>query len=114
MDDTEGLILQGCGGDITEWIEGINDILTKEGILLEGSSFSSVSVFKHENLTNILFAFTDEVKLNIGKLALWRLQSYGNFGGTWLTDYVDNRLGGFEGQSRDSQNLETEEDMNMC
>jgi hypothetical protein len=26
---------------------------------------------------------------------MWRLQSHGTFGGTWLSDYVDNRLGGF-------------------
>lgn len=26
---------------------------------------------------------------------MWRLQSYTAFAGTWLSDYVDNRLGGF-------------------
>ena len=26
---------------------------------------------------------------------MWRLQTHGNFGGTWLSDYVPNRLGGF-------------------
>ena len=31
----------------------------------------------------------------MGKLAMWRLQTHGNFGGTWLSDYVPNRLGGF-------------------
>ena len=35
MRGSEGLILQGCGGDLTEWVDGINEILTKEGILLE-------------------------------------------------------------------------------
>ena len=23
----EGLILQGCGGDVQEWLDGINDLL---------------------------------------------------------------------------------------
>lgn len=31
----------------------------------------------------------------MGKLAMWRLHSHEQFGGTWLSDYVPNRLGGF-------------------
>ena len=93
---SEGLIIQGCGGDLTEWVDGINEMLTKEGILLEGTKFDKVHAFKHERLTNLLFPFSEDVKLNIGKLAIWRLASHEAFGGTWLTDYVDNRLGGFK------------------
>ena len=33
MPDKEGLILQGCGGDLTEWVDGINEMLTNAGIL---------------------------------------------------------------------------------
>lgn len=101
MKDVEGLVLQGCGGSLDEWLNGINDILTKEGILLEGTRFSELTVFKHEDLTNILFKFTDDVNLNIGKLAIWRLASHETFGGTWLTDYVENRLGGFICETED-------------
>ena len=101
MKDVEGLVLQGCGGSLDEWLNGINDILTKEGILLEGTRFSELTVFKHEDLTNILFKFTNDVKLNIGKLAIWRLVSHETFGGTWLTDYVENRLGGFICETED-------------
>ena len=96
MRDSEGLILQGCGGDLTEWLDGINEILTKESILLEETKFERVYAFKHDGLTNLLFPFSEDVKLNIGKLAMWRLASHETFGGTWLTDYVENRLGGFE------------------
>lgn len=39
MANQEGLILQGCGGDVQEWIDGINKLLTQEGILLEGTEF---------------------------------------------------------------------------
>ena len=28
MTDEEGLILQGCGGDLQEWVDGINDLLS--------------------------------------------------------------------------------------
>ena len=96
MRGSEGLILQGCGGDLTEWVDGINEMLTQEDILLEGTKFNEVHAFKHKGLTNLLFPFSEDVKLNIGKLAIWRLASHEIFGGTWLTDYVDNRLGGFE------------------
>ena len=33
MKDKEGLVLQGCGGDLQEWENGINDILTDQNIL---------------------------------------------------------------------------------
>ena len=95
MSDQEGLVLQGCGGDPQEWVDGINGLLTEAGILLDGSKFEKVSVFQHEGLTNMLFPFED-VNLNMGKLAMWRLQTHEQFGSTWLSDYVPNRLGGFE------------------
>ena len=31
----------------------------------------------------------------MGRLAMWRLQTRENFGSMWLSDYVQNRLGGF-------------------
>ena len=95
MSDKEGLILQGCGGDLQEWVDGINGLLTDAGILLDGSRFENVSTFQHGEVTNLLFPFED-VKLDMGKLAMWRLQTHGRFGGTWLSDYVPNRLGGFK------------------
>ena len=97
MKGTEGLILQGCGGSLDEWIDGINDLLTGSEILLGGTKFKAENccVFENEGLTNLMFPFSEDVKLDMGKLAIWRLQTHGNFGGKWLSDYVDNRLGGF-------------------
>ena len=95
MEGTEGLILQGCGGNLDEWVDGINDMLTEDGILKDGTKFHDCSTFEHERLTCLLFPFSEDVKLDIGKLAMWRLKTHGNFGGTWLSDYVPNRLGEF-------------------
>ena len=95
MNGQEGLILQGCGGDPQEWLDGINEMLTDAEILQNGSKFENISVFDHDGTTNILFPFEDSVQLDIGKLAMWRLQTHETFGGKWLSDYVDNRLGGF-------------------
>jgi hypothetical protein len=92
MTGTEGLILQGCGGDTEEWVSGINELLTAEGILLGGDTFKDVYSFEHDGLTNLLFSMED-VRLDVGKLAIWRIATHGNFGGTWLSDYLPNRLG---------------------
>ena len=103
MKRCEGIILQGCGGELQEWVDGINEMLTKEDILLGDSKFSKIDAFKHDGLTNLLFHFTDDVELNIGKLAMWRLKTHGAFGGTWLSDYVPNRLGGFNQSAFEKQ-----------
>lgn len=95
MEGSEGLIIQGCGGSLDEWVDGINDMLTEDGILLDGTRFHDCSTFEHDGSTCLLFPFKDDVKLDVGRLAMWRLQTHGNFGGTWLSDYVPNRLGGF-------------------
>lgn len=104
MKDAEGLIIQGCGGNLNEWIDGINELLTDSRILLEGTRFENASTFEHDKSTCLLFPFEDSVKLDVGKLAMWRLQTHDNFGGTWLSDYVPNRLGGFMTESQASQN----------
>ena len=94
MKGKEGLILQGCGGELKEWVEGINDLLTEGNILLEGSRFEDCYTFKNGESTCLLFPFEDQV-IDYGKLAMWRLISHAQLGGMWLTDFVDNRLGGF-------------------
>lgn len=94
MRDKEGIILQGCGGDLQEWIDGVNEMLTESGILLNGTKFEKVYAFKNGNLTNLLYPF-DDVELNMGKLAMWRIASYPQVYGSWLSDYVPNFLGGF-------------------
>lgn len=101
MSDREGLILQGCGGDPQEWLEGINEMLTDAGILRNGSRFERASLFEYDGHTNMLFDF-ESVDLDVGKLAMWRLTTYGTIGGTWLSDYVPNRLGGFLEKSEPS------------
>lgn len=83
MGNTEGLILQGCGGDLQEWVDGINEMLTEEGILRNGSKFSECSSFEHDGLTCLLFPFKG-VDADIGRLAIWRLKTHDAFGGTWL------------------------------
>lgn len=107
MNSKEGLILQGCGGSLDEWVDGINDLLTESGILLEGTKFKAenCSAFEHDGLTCLMFPFSEDVKLDVGRLAMWRLQTHGQLGGTWLSDYVPNRLGGFTEEQQKEESL---------
>lgn len=98
MSDKEGLILQGCGGDLKEWVDGINDLLTQNKILLEGTKFEYAYTFNYGVVNCLLFPF-DDVKIDMGKLSIWRIQTHQMFLGTWLSDFVPNRLGGFIDQS---------------
>ena len=106
MGNSEGLVIQGCGGGVQEWVDGINEVLTQESILRNGSKFTDCSTFEHDGLTCLLFPFKD-VDADLGRLAIWRLKTHDAFGGTWLSDYVPNRLGGFE----ESAEMGTDEDL---
>ena len=46
-------------------------------------------------MTCLLYEFNDDTKVDIGKLAMWRIGTHSDLGGTWLSDYVENKLGGF-------------------
>ena len=93
MEGHEGIVFEGCA-DPQGWVNGLNDDLTKAGILLDGTKLQNVSSFQRNGGTCLFFDF-EGAKLNTGKLAMWRLQTHGQLGGTWFSDYVPNRLGGF-------------------
>lgn len=113
MEGKEGLILQGCGGDLQEWVDGINGLLQEEKILPEGERLDNVVTFQHEGLTNLLFLFGKE-RLDMSKLAIWRLRSHEQFGGTWLSDYVPNRLGGFLSKEQGQQETQERQEKPEC
>ena len=52
MKDKEGLILQGCGGDLNDWLQGINEDFTKRNILMNNSKFEDIYSFKSGEITN--------------------------------------------------------------
>ena len=85
------LILQGCGGNLEEWVNGINDLLKEAEILKEGERLDETYTFGYEGLTNLIFA-NIENKVNVGKLAMWRLKTRELFGSMWLDDYVANHI----------------------
>lgn len=94
----EGLVFQGCGGDVKDWVEGINKLLKSEQILKNGMDLNECYRFEYRGLTNLYFPFGN-AELDIGKLAIWRIKARPIFGCMWLSDYVDNYLDGFIAQS---------------
>lgn len=82
-------MLQGCGGDLKEWIDGITSMLKEDGIVNDSFSFDEVYSFENNDLTNMAFALNSK-DLNMGKLAMFRLKIRENFGAMWLSDYIDN------------------------
>lgn len=106
MKGKEGIIFQGCGGEPQEWIDGVNELFTEQGILKEGTKFDRASRFQNGELTCLLFEFTKDVKLDVGILAVWRIRTHEAFGCKWLTDYVENSLGGFvESKSNETKTV---------
>ncbi len=107
MTDREGLIIQGCGGNLQEWVDGINSALTEAGIFIDGNGFIDVFAFEHNSRTNLLFTL-NVASIKVCELAMWRLQTHSQFGGTWLSDYLDNQFG-LRGQETENE-CEPEED----
>ena len=90
-DSDEGIVFLGAGGDPKEWINGISDILLKEGI----ATGTKHSMWKDKfykmtstgGRTDLLMLFKNKTTINVGKMAIWRLK----FGDTsWLSDFIIN------------------------
>lgn len=96
MGDQQGLVLQDCGGSAKDWVDGINRLLTANGCLKNGTVFTDIRIFQIGGSTCLLFPFSDDVKLDMRKLAIWRARSNERFGSTWLSDYVEFELDGYD------------------
>ena len=69
MEGKDGLILQGCGGDAQEWVDGINEMFTEAGILKDGSEVPGRFRFRvRMMLTCLLYPFRGCAASEIGKL----------------------------------------------
>lgn len=89
--------IEGAGGDLNEWMEGLNGEMTKLNI----GNVNTFYTFKGK-LMNDTYALTGKNKyqdaltflcfrldgLDVGKLAIFKMQ----FGARWLDDIVDNNV----------------------
>ena len=90
--EKEGIVVLGAGGDLNEWINGVSETLFEEQISLskdpsdmfEQTLYHLISTGGRNDLA---FIFSKDSKLDIGKMAMWRLR----FGScSWISDYVVN------------------------
>lgn len=95
MKNNEGIVLQGCGGNLIEWIDGINEMLNEDEILLSDTKFEKAIYFENGNI-GCLFFDLDDVDFDMSKLAIWRLATRDAFGSMWLSDYIDNFAPGLD------------------
>ena len=82
MEEQEGLVLQGCGGPLQDWLNGINSMLSQAGILKNGTKFEDIHTFQNEGATCMLFPFTEDVQVDMGMTKpldeeemLWRIKA---------------------------------------
>lgn len=85
------LVLQGCGGDLEEWVNGITNMLKENGIIPDSFSFDEIYSFEKDGVTNIAFALNNK-NIDMGNLTIFRLKIRNDLGAMWLSDYIDNYL----------------------
>ena len=70
--------------------------------------FKATSGGKYRNIIVMLTDGESDVQLDVGKLAIWRLRTREDFGSTWLSDYVENSLGGYIQEQSETEDFEME------
>ena len=86
------IVVMGAGGSSEEWKDGIAKELVKKEIVPEGEVFKEVhtlsgNVMGEKGRTDLVLFFVDGLKIEVGKLAMWRLQ---NHFVKWTDDFVVN------------------------
>lgn len=91
VEDQEGIVLLGAGGDIKDWINGVSAHLHEQRIATSGKPSElwkdAYTLTTSGGRTDLALIFGDKNALNIGKLAMWRLQM-GDV--SWISDYLVN------------------------
>jgi len=84
--DNEGIVLLGCGGNLNEWVDGVNKLLMEKKIIQENFNeiYLTVSTGGRQDITML---FHEGQKTDGGRMAIWRLQ-YGDC--SWLSDFIVN------------------------
>lgn len=89
----EALVFMGAAGPSSDWINGIHNLLFAEGITHDKNSdtfWQHVETLPvRPGRTDLVLHF-DPAAVDIGRLAIWRVQNRGRFDVMWLSDYIDN------------------------
>lgn len=91
--DGFGIIVTGAGGKVSEWVNGIEGVLKEAGIVDKEvptfirSAIVDGNVLGNKGRRDLLLVFNPEAKVNVGKLAVWRIQ-FGDV--SWVDDFMVN------------------------
>ena len=85
----EGIVLTNCGGNLQEWLDGINNQFTEAGIFRNGSRFESCFAFEDYGYTNLMFP-TDGLDIDKDKLSEWINNTQYRLGSTMLSEYYES------------------------
>lgn len=85
----EGIVLTNCGGDLQEWLDGINNQFMAAGIFKNNSKFDSCYAFEDYGVTNLMFP-TDGLDIDNEKLDSWVQGTYRRLGSTMLSEYYES------------------------
>ena len=94
--ENEAFVILGCGGSIEEWINGITELLYEEGAVThndpdkvwEGAYTTSTTGGR----IDLILMFPDKAAdaIDVGRLAILRLQMHEDYPNSWLSDYYSN------------------------
>jgi len=89
VENKEGIVLLGAGGDLKEWINGIADLLVKEGIAKVAANelFKEYYMLKTTGGRTDLALVFEPDSLHMGKMTMWRIR-FGDC--SWISDYTVN------------------------
>jgi len=87
-----GIVVLGAGGNFKDWVVGIAKVLKDEKIAEGKDVFTDAAKLtgnkKGDNgRTDLVLLFNPKCKLNIEKLAIWRIK-FGDV--SWIEDFVVN------------------------
>ena len=86
---SNGLVFQGFMCKANELSDAVNAVLTENHILLEQTRFKRVYVFEKDGFIHMLFPFDNDIKIAYARLAMWRMVTKHQYGGTWFSDYIN-------------------------
>lgn len=112
-----GIVILGAGGELNEWTEGISKQLKDEGISKTDRVFSEYGIVTGNvagdgGRTDAYFFFNKNNKINVGKLAMWRIK-FGN--ASWIDDFCMNYAEDYDVKNYFEESIEIigEDDNNL-
>lgn len=88
-----GIVIMGAGGKLEDWISGFTNLWKKEGFFageiepIQSAATISGNIKGSKGRKDLVIFFNSKCKLDIGKLAMWRLRVGGV---SWIEDFVVN------------------------